>query len=627
LLGAKDPQAQSLVPSGLGQQTLTSLDSIVSSLQAALNEASNARRLLRSRILGGSDLDVTDPASVRSSINALVQLVMTGAVAGSPQVNLQGVNIQVAILRQSIAAVGADTGVQYLDLPSVNNSGAGTRFVFPPQVLQDAVAGQANLTDEISLVAVRFLINVDELLHKGVDNRTADHSAPASNITEFVALNFQLTDSNFLHPQNLSLPIQIIQPLLYSDIPSANSNKTLACGYWNVNLPGWSSAGCNVTNVTLPLSPSDLSGTLTCSCNHASDYAAWQAFEEDVQSVFNPVDLTVLTTISLILVVILLPGCVIIWVLLLTWGRRRDRKDADRIHVASFVLLTANKIRMHQRQRRFLQALRSGVKVNKNSGLPVDYFRPKLEATKRRHWLWIFIRGIYYESSFFGLANRFDPYFERMQRVSIVLGIVVGNLFIACFFYQLQTASDVSTGFLIGRIILGSIVVIIPVKLCVRVLFIITVAREGSKMDRVVHIFRVLAFQNDISPSGGSEAERADVDLLYSLKRYYLAKKNVQALRDTKSALETSKKSVVQRPISVMRKSLPRFNPIFDSLKSELPKVESQQLAARDKDDLDLDEQLELAEHDLIDAQKALSASIRQSQVISFPLFFSSPLY
>jgi len=111
VLGSNDPQAQSLVPNTIGPQSISSLESVLQALQASLGPLS--RRAL---------LDASDPGSARSSINSLVELVMTGAVAGSPQVNIQGVLLQLAVLRQSAYAVGQDTGIQYLDLPSFNTS-------------------------------------------------------------------------------------------------------------------------------------------------------------------------------------------------------------------------------------------------------------------------------------------------------------------------------------------------------------------------------------------------------------------------------------------------------------------------------------------------------------------------
>jgi len=539
VLGSQDPQASSQLPSSLPYDTLSALDSTMQQLQNAQGSDTNGRR----RLL----LNAQDPASVRASLAVLVDLIMTGAVVGTPQLDLVGGGaLQLSVLRTTVG----DAGAQAMELPAFDPDVAPTRFVFPAGVLNDAAeaAGDVGLDDLITVVAARFRVNVDELVTPGalvVASGDVANLSYSPNVTEFVALEFQLNGTRWLHPSDLAMPIEITNPFSMDAPPgnqttafNATANITLMhelqCGYWDLNALGWSSQGCFVANVTY-----GVNGSITCACNHASDYAAWQAFTDEISGVFTTqVELTAVTTISLVLVCVLLPSLVGAWAALTWWGRRRDLKDADAIHLGIFVLLTANKIKLHQKQRRLFQALRQYQKTDQ----PVskdEYEAPRLHRRLRSCTL--FCKALYYESSLLGLATRFDPYYERMQRVSILLGVLVGNLFIASFFYQLQVASDVSIGFLIGRIVLGSLVVIIPVKLVVRVLFIVTVAKEGSTMDRAVHIFRVLALQKDAVPVAGSDAERADLALMDALKRFYVAKRRTVRLTAQPSGTDGDK--------------------------------------------------------------------------------------
>jgi len=139
---------------------------------------------------------------------------------------------------------------------------------------------------------------------------------------------------------------------------SPGGNYTLGCGAFAQDK--WSSFGCNVTYISAPANSSDFSGFVTCSCNHASDYTTWTAFEQDVSSLghFDALDLTSLATIGIIVVAVMIPLIVVLWMLLVFWARRRDKNDADMVHRGTFVIITMNKIRLHDRQRRFFRALR-----------------------------------------------------------------------------------------------------------------------------------------------------------------------------------------------------------------------------------------------------------------------------
>jgi len=572
VLGSDDPQAQSLVPNTVGQQSLYSLDSTLKQLLAAISPDSRRRRRL----------DDASSDKLRDSVRSLVQLVMTGAVAGSPQVNLPGVSLQMAVLRETVEAVGAATGVSELVLPGFDND-PPTVFVFPANVLQNAIVGIANETDELNLVAVRFRINIDEL---GAPGNVAvnDSNAPNSTIEEFVSLDFQLTDVLLLHPQQLAIDIQIINPLNFSDVPVNLSKQHMACGYWDTVLNGWTSAGCNVTNVTYPKSLADTSGSITCSCNHASDYAVWQAFSKDVQDVFHLTagELEIASTIAALVIGLLIPALIVTWLVLLLWARSRDIKDADVIHRGTFTLVTLNKIRLHHRQRKLFKLLRAEAA----KGLVAGEHAPRFEhVEKEPKYLVVrlarrLIRALYFESSLVGLVTRFDPYYERTQRVSVLVGIIIGNLFANCFLYKLNQG-NVSAGLFVGRTLLASVLVAIPVRIFIKALFKITASRQGSTMDRVIQIFRVSAFTNDVMPSAANEAQRLDIQLLNAFKRMYTAKLTLRKLliREAKMRGERpsaitlafqagSMTDVLSAPVQSMRTLVVKSKPVTSDVEA-----------------------------------------------------------
>jgi len=209
-----------------------------------------------------------------------------------------------------------------------------------------------------------------------------------------------------------------------------------------------------------------------------------------------------------------------------------------------------------------------------------------------------------------------------------MLGIIVGNLFASSFFYALQTADDVSPGLLFGEAVLASLIVAIPVKILIRFLFRITAARTGSVMDRVVQIFRVSAFSNDVVPSAANEAQRMDVALLHAFKRLYLAKLKMKRLRGEEqrridvavgpvralfariSRLLTGDPDLKDRTVSI------KGNPVLQAEKESVKKTtgEFQVVALSGEVDAERMEALKLAEKELRGARAELKQATRDSQ-------------
>jgi hypothetical protein len=141
-----------------------------------------------------------------------------------------------------------------------------------------------------------------------------------------------------------------------------------------------------------------------------------------------------------------------------------------------------------------------------------------------------FITALMYEHSMWGTFTRFDPWYTRGQRFTVLAAMIVGNLFAASFFFDLKQANDVTFGFLVGEVLLAAVVVAVPVKLAVRWLFRTTEQALGSSNDRVVAIYRVSARNADLLPSYALAAERADLEVVLCFKAFYLARSDTARL-------------------------------------------------------------------------------------------------
>ena len=125
-----------------------------------------------------------------------------------------------------------------------------------------------------------------------------------------------------IEPANLENPIVLQLPLgnLENDNNGICSAYTsIACGFYNESAGGFRTDGCNVTAVDV------VSGTVECSCNHASDYAAWVAFEEDVVDVFTK-PISALSVLGVILSSSLMISVFATYLMCLAWGKPSRHK-------------------------------------------------------------------------------------------------------------------------------------------------------------------------------------------------------------------------------------------------------------------------------------------------------------
>lgn len=542
---AKGLPAPDAIPITFGSSLLDILSQLSKGIAQGV-ETLGLRRMLRSMVTARGDRDLQDSATagytrsvqnLRASLNSLVSGIMQGYVPGAPIQSFNGVEIEVSAFREARALVG--TGSTTLTLGDIKVS-------LPPSVLDAQFVGaNASSVDTVDVALVRFRFNVRELVKDGNlppgFNRTnvTVSGAIADNFTveEVTALIFLSAggSSVVLDPSNLTAPINLTLPLPVGYVlPDSSSGLELVCGAWDTSFGGWSDAGARVVAVDL------VARTVTCSSTHASDFAAWNAFSRNLGG--GPVG--IILAIAIVVVGVMCPLIVLAYIFSMVLAWRKDKKDADGVHAGALLLLTRNKLRLRAKQRKFFQLLRDNAKEPK----PLVVDRAKEQQLKEDRaalssWLkeqnksaWDkvvphivlrWFRALWYDHSLVGVFTRFDPYYTRVQRVTVITAVVTGNLFIASFFFELKTATDLSFGFMFGVVMLAGLVVALPVKIIVRFLFRMTETTTGSTMDRVSQIYRISLIHKDFVPVYASEAEKADIEMILAFREYYLAKTDV----------------------------------------------------------------------------------------------------
>lgn len=302
------------------------------------------------------------------------------------------------------------------------------------------------LCDDPSADLLKKIDKIDQCLD--TLNNSVPEGAPLKPPDCIVSLEFRnsIADGGGIavEPSGLDDPIVLRLPLggLEAADEGICSNFTaLACGFYSATDGGFRTHGCNVTDVDYD------SGTLECTCNHASDYAAWVAFQDDVNRVFTaPIQITSL--FAVILCVGLMTGVFMTYCLCFMWGNHRDKRTAAALQKEAVGMMVLNQRLMKLRQRQFFYNLREAVKNGKSDEHVEDPAeKPKKQSLCRRLCL-----ALQYEHSLLGLV-RFDPHYTRIQRVSIFAAVIMGNLFVSALFFELKDSEidDLSPEFVICK--------------------------------------------------------------------------------------------------------------------------------------------------------------------------------
>jgi len=547
--------AADFLPTSFSGSLLNVLTQLAKGIEQGI-QTLGLRRLLsvwdqRRELQGAEQAYARSVQNLRASLNTLIATLMQGNAAGGPVQVAQGVTIEIAVAREERTLVGDQ--ITTLSLGDIT-------VTLPSNVLDAKYVKTTEDVGTVDVALVRFRFNVRELVKEAKLPPGFDRDN--INITGVLADNFTVSEITtllflsskdptiLLDPSNLTVPINITIPLPAGyQLPNATATGLEpACGAWDTSFGGWSDSGAKVVAIDLE------KGLVTCSSTHASDFAVWNAFVANLGG--GAVGIILL--IAAVVVGIMVPVVLILYFLSMFWAWRKDKKDAEGVHTGALLLLTKNKLRLRAKQRKFFQLLRDNAKAPQP--LVVDLVKARQLRTERvamlkklekenegfvaRHLpapLLRWAKAFWYDHSFVGVFTRFDPYYTRTQRVTVVTCIVCGNLFIASFFFDLKTAKDITFGFMFGVVVLAALIVAIPIKIFIRVLFRLTEATTGSMMDRVTQIYRVSLVNQDIVPVYASAAEQADIEMILAFREYYLAKRDLATAQD---ALHEAKRRV-----------------------------------------------------------------------------------
>lgn len=544
-----DPTAFGILPSSVQDNALESLTQILAAARGSL--ASSARLLSgRARVL--SDTAICEVVSLtRTTIEELALLSLQGYVQGATARQFQSTGIQMATARESTAALGTGSeggdGLSSISLPSAKKSGksvsAGSgnaertargSFILPADIIS-GMEFNGSEPSAIDLIAVSYGVNIRcESIYEvilidsngneeqcNLTEELVQYTGPVSEITDVVSLSFvSSTDSSQTYdPTGLSKPIVMQLPrnnILDTDLCSTEvSNATeIVCGYYDPEQDEWSTAGC-----ALSANQTDPENAVTCECSHASDYAVWQAFTQDVRNTFsNPI--TAVTSLALLVLGVFFPTMVFVWLIGMAWARRRDKLDAESIQKGVIGMMYLRRMQVRAQQRKFFDNMREMIhdeqhvtdlnsyKVFHGEGKSLFTGRPLFNRSVCKN----FFLAVVYEHSLIGLI-KYDAHYSRTQRVSVFVAICMGNALAAAIFFELKSASDITFGFLVAAVLLSSLFVSIPVRILIKSLFRVSDLKIDSDGSRVSTAFRALS---RIEERNASSVEEVNLLLSYS---------------------------------------------------------------------------------------------------------------
>lgn len=291
-----------------------------------------------------------------------------------------------------------------------------------------------------------------------LDSVPIDFDGPLKPVESVISLEFRngLEDGGDIAFEPTELEERIVLRIPFGDLNDDGlclNFTTLACGFFDLAQDVFVTDGCEVTGIDLD------ANILECSCNHASDYAAWQAFNEDVRNVFSK-PVVIITLLAILLCAGVLGAVFVTYFGCLIWGHRRDMKSARALQKEAVGLMVLNQFLAKQRQRQFFANLKEAVNKEREARqeekigdtAPVPKVSGRGSICKRM------LNAVRYEHSLLNLV-RYDPHYTRVQRVSVFIAVVIGNLFVAALAFELKDSEidELSTGFIISKFVMGVI--------------------------------------------------------------------------------------------------------------------------------------------------------------------------
>jgi hypothetical protein len=324
--------------------------------------------------------------NLRNSIGDLASVKLFGAASGRVQDVLSVGGIRITVAREDTSSIGQPgEGVESLSL-RVNETDSETNkrptaFRLPPNLLSNQTLDGREPPTQVDIVAIQWAFDVrcdndtnvfaDAYETELPDSQKEcalldiDPEAPISSISGVSSLEFFDSDdvTDRLSPSGLDdtilIEVPVSEEVLLNDAQycGGGNSTTIKCGYYDEEFGGgWTTNGCNVSEINYE----EL--YVVCECNHASDYAAWQAFVEDADSTItapftNPIQ--TVTTLAILLLVVIIPCLVAVYAIMMFWAKRKDASQVDKVPRGALVLMVLNHTMMQSKQRRFFSLMKA----------------------------------------------------------------------------------------------------------------------------------------------------------------------------------------------------------------------------------------------------------------------------
>ncbi|DAZ95472.1 TPA: hypothetical protein N0F65_002157 [Lagenidium giganteum] len=238
--------------------------------------------------------------------------------------------------------------------------------------------------------------------------------------------------------------------------------RTPKCQYWNTTLNNWDTTGCTAVGTT-----PDGAYTI-CNCTHLTDFAT--DVEQSLAVLSAHFDRVMTHTVTAadikrnVALIITMALFFILFIIAFFYVSRWDH--ADRIRQ-----MRENRLRIQEAQKVNVRSLFQEPEYVRAVG-----YRAKAKAVLASFW-----KGLKEEHKLLSIAFKYDEYFSRPQRLTIIFTVIMSHMFTNALLYANKTTGAKTVG--------GAVVCGVVSSLCmmpVTIAFVIMFKKAGRKRNYVL---------------------------------------------------------------------------------------------------------------------------------------------
>eukprot|EP00924_Labyrinthula_sp_SR-Ha-C_P010662 snap_masked-scaffold_49-processed-gene-0.11-mRNA-1 protein AED:1.00 eAED:1.00 QI:0/-1/0/0/-1/1/1/0/2154 len=293
-----------------------------------------------------------------------------------------------------------------------------------------------------------------------------------------------------------------------------NYSSTRVCGaFWEAN-EDWLQAGCFVETQD--------EDSIQCRCNHATDYATWVAFRNDVAVFQIEQDFMDLSDTAKFIIFFFLPTVCLLFLFLFLWAKTKDKQDLRRTKYYAVGSLLIHKTIQQKKKAIFFQRYLDQREDMNATLVRVKPFIKK-ETLSKLTYFFAFFFALKNEHSLLGLS-RFDPCYTRTERIAVFAGVVASSMFASALLFTLQCVESITNIlFLVSVALAGAIIGSIFCKFFLRGIFASSAHVVGSEYDTVANSLKIL---NRVETVDGVQTE-TDTKLIQAYKNLLSAERTL----------------------------------------------------------------------------------------------------